>query len=98
MFNKLDDADCVAKKMELPTLNDGGDRSSVNQPFVLCCRSQANVPGHPPLVASCSLPTNSRRSVCTGLVSFDHWRLTLYTLILEGDRPLFLNQFITFRR
>jgi hypothetical protein len=44
MFNKLDDADCVAKKMELPALNDGGDRSSVNQPFVLCCRSQANVP------------------------------------------------------
>jgi hypothetical protein len=42
MFNKLDDADCVAKKMELPALNDGGDRSSVNQPFVLCCRSQAN--------------------------------------------------------
>jgi hypothetical protein len=35
MFDKLDDADCVAKKMELPTLNDWGDRSLPNQPFVL---------------------------------------------------------------
>jgi hypothetical protein len=42
MFDKLDDADCVAKKMELPALNDGGDRSLANQPFVYSCRSQAN--------------------------------------------------------
>jgi hypothetical protein len=35
MFDKLDDADCVARKINLPTTNDGGDRSLPNQPFVL---------------------------------------------------------------
>jgi hypothetical protein len=42
MFNKSDDADCVAKKMKLPTLNDWGDRSLFNYPFVYSCRVQAN--------------------------------------------------------
>jgi hypothetical protein len=28
MFNKTDDADCEAKKMEQPTTDDGGDRAS----------------------------------------------------------------------
>jgi hypothetical protein len=28
MFNKPDEADCVARKMEQPTTNDGGDRVS----------------------------------------------------------------------
>ena len=51
MFDKLDDVDCVVKTMELPTTNNGGDRSSVNQSFVFCCRSQANVAHHPQQIA-----------------------------------------------
>jgi hypothetical protein len=45
MFDKLDDADCVAKKMELPTLNDWGDRSLLNQPFVLFLPSRRTEQG-----------------------------------------------------
>jgi hypothetical protein len=34
MFNKSDEADCVAKKMERPTNNDGGDRVSPTIPYL----------------------------------------------------------------
>lgn len=48
MLNKLDDPDCEAKKIDQPTLDDGGDRILANQPFNYSSVVELTVPitGH----------------------------------------------------